>query len=201
MKLPFFKRWKKAGIDESPPSWKNDVIASLKELVSDKGLDASNLGLNIPLDESAGPAYQDRSDVVLYDGKQIAVWRVESLLDLFRGDSKPPPDSEMGHYPEQYTPFFYRVESHALSLCKAIHFPTDAQFLELYTLMRRRPDAKSTGPLHDAVWQGAAYALGFQPFSEAEYTAVFAQLARSARRWKMGASSRNYIAYLRKTFG
>lgn len=67
--------------------------------------------------------------------------------------------------------------------------------------MRRRPDGKSLGPLHDVVWQSAALVLGLRPWSEAEYAAVFGQLARSARHFRMGPSSRNYFEYVRTKVG
>jgi hypothetical protein len=64
--------------------------------------------------------------------------------------------------------------------------------LETYTQMRRRPNGKSLGPLHDVVWQSAALVLGLSVWSEAEYTAVFGQLARSTRHLRLFPSSRNY---------
>ena len=79
--------------------------------------------------------------------------------------------------------------------------PTDEEFIELYSAMRRRPDGKSLGPLHDVVWQAACLALGMTQVSEAEFSAVFGQLTRSVRHFRAGHTSRNYIGYLRSTFG
>ena len=76
--------------------------------------------------------------------------------------------------------------------------PVNAEFLNLYSEMRRRPDGRSLGPLHDVIWQSAALVLGQRPWSEAEYTAVLGQLARSARHLKIGTTSRNYIEYVRR---
>ena len=67
--------------------------------------------------------------------------------------------------------------------------------------MRRRPDSKSTGIIHDVAWQAAAFALGLREWSEAEYVAVFAQLTRSVRTFSIGKDSRNYIEYLNGTVG
>jgi hypothetical protein len=127
---------------------------------------------------------------------------VESLRPLFRGSLQPPPDAEMAQYPEQYVPFFHRVEYNVYRYCRTMELvPSDSEFLELYSQMRRRPDGRSLGPLHDVIWQSAALVLGLLPWSEAEYSAVFGQLARSARHFKLSLSSRNYIACVRQTIG
>ena len=76
--------------------------------------------------------------------------------------------------------------------------PRDDEFLEIYTQMRRRPDGKSLGPLHDVIWQSAALVLGQSPWSEEEYTAVFGQMARSARHFRLFPSSRNYFEHILK---
>ena len=104
----------------------------------------------------------------------------------------------MSRYPSAYVPFFYRVEYNVFRFCRTAGMnPTDNEFLEIYSEMRRRPDGKSLGPLHDTVWQSTALVLGLRPWSEAEYLSVFGQLVRSTRRFKMGASSRFYISYVR----
>ena len=103
----------------------------------------------------------------------------------------------MERYPAQYVPFFYRIEHNVFRYCRTMDLnPVDAEFLDIYSQMRRRPDGRSCSDLHDVVWQSAALVLGLRPWSEAEYTAVFGQLARSARHFKIGPASRNYIAYI-----
>jgi hypothetical protein len=177
-----------------------NLVDSLRQAATEGGLQPEELFLSIlfaPGDESH---VGDRSDVLLGNGHQIVEWHVGALPPLFRGSRQPPPDSEMEQYPEQYVPFFYRVEYNVFRYCRTMDMqPTDAEFLEIYSQMRRLPDGKSKGPLHDVIWQSAALVLGLRPWSEAEYTAVFGQLARSARHFKMGPSSRNYIAYVRQT--
>jgi hypothetical protein len=107
----------------------------------------------------------------------------------------------MAHYPPEYVRFFYGIEHNVLLFCELTRPPLDAEFMEIYAQMRRRPAGKSLGPLHDVIWQSAAVALGLRPWSEAEYTAVFGQLARSARHFHIGPSSRNYLEYLQQTIG
>jgi len=75
--------------------------------------------------------------------------------------------------------------------------PTDETFIEIYSLMSRRPDGRSLGFIHDMIWQFAALMLCLKPLSEEEYTAIFRRLAHSARDWRTGPSSRFYINYLR----
>jgi hypothetical protein len=179
-----------------------DLVESLKQAAAEGGLEPDELFLSILFTpEKEGPA-EERSNILLGNGVQLAEWRVESLRSLFRGDRQPPPDGEMEHYPEAYVPFFYRVEYNVYRYCRTMELrPTDGEFLEIYSQMRRRPDGKSMGPLHNVIWRSAALILGLRPWSEAEYTAVFGQLARSARHFRMGPSSRNYIEYLRTTVG
>jgi hypothetical protein len=103
----------------------------------------------------------------------------------------------MDHYPPEYVPIFYFVERHLLTICDSLGDRTDQEIEEIYSLLRRRPDGKSIGPVHDALWQTAAMVLGTHPLSQAEFDAIFGALARSTRCWGWGVVSRNYVAYLR----
>lgn len=186
----------------SAPASHYDLVASLQQAADKAGLKPEELFLSILFAPGDKSHVGSRSDILLGDGRQLLEWRVEALRPLFRGDRQPPPDSEMAHYPEQYVPFFHRVEYNVYRYCRTMNLqPSDAEFLELYSQLRRRPDGKSLGPLHDMIWQSAALVLGLMPWSEAEFTAVFGQLARSARHFKLSLSSRNYIDYVRHTIG
>jgi hypothetical protein len=187
---------------EEDPAVKYDLVQSLREAADAGGLKPHELFLSILFDPARRSRVGDRCDVLLGDGKRLVQWRVESLRPLFRGSLQPPPDAEMAQYPEQYVPFFHRVEYNVYRYCRTMELvPSDSEFLELYSQMRRRPDGRSLGPLHDVIWQSAALVLGLLPWSEAEYSAVFGQLARSARHFKLSLSSRNYIACVRQTIG
>ncbi|MCM8775583.1 MAG: hypothetical protein NC930_04435 [Candidatus Omnitrophica bacterium] len=125
-------------------------------------------------------------------------WSISSLAELFRGTREPPVDME--HYPEAYVDDFSQIESSVLMAHDFIHDVTDDEFVRIYSLIKRRPEARSEGFLHDIVYQAAALMLGLRPRSQKEFEAVFSQLARSARHWRVGYVSRNYVAYLKKSF-
>jgi hypothetical protein len=176
-------------------------VESLRHAAAEGGIDVARLRLSIPLGDGDTALRSTRNEVWVRDGGRHALWRVDALRPLFRGDRQPPPDAAMERYPPEYVLFFAGIEHSVLLFCALTRQPTDAEFLDLYALMRRRPDGRSLGPLHDVIWQSAAVALGLRPWSEAEYTAVLGQLARSARHFKLGPSSRNYIGYLQQTIG
>lgn len=67
-------------------------------------------------------------------------------------------------------------------------------------MLRRRPDGRSLGAVHDFLWQVAALLLGTYVLSRAEFEALIAALERSTRKWALRPVSRNYVAYLRRTF-
>ena len=142
----------------------------------------------------------DRHRISLHDGERSCMWHVDSLSDLFRGDAEAPSFRDMEYYPEEYQPLFYDIERHVMMMNDLAPPPTDSEFNDIYSSIRRRPDGRSTGALHDAVWQSACLALGLRVWSAKEFEAVFRQLARSARTFRMGASSRNYMAYLGPLF-
>jgi hypothetical protein len=173
----------------------------LRLAAEEGGVEVAELWLSIPVGEGDTTFRRTRHEIWVSDGVGTALWRVDALRPLFRGERQPPPDVAMARYPPAYVPFFAGIEHSVLLFCALTRQPTDAECLELYAQMRRRPDGRSLGPLHDVIWQSAAVALGLRPWSEAEYTAVLGQLARSARHFKIGPSSRNYIGYLQQTIG
>jgi hypothetical protein len=178
-----------------------EMEASLAAAVAGAGLDWTGLRPVLPAREDGGVAGASRHTIGLTDGERAGLWQVPSLRALFRGDRQPPAWTEMERYPAEYADLFYCVEYQALLVADADRAPTDEEFIDLYSTMRRRPDGKSLGPLHDAVWQATCLALGMMKFSEAEFDAVFTQLTRSVRHFRIGHPSRNYIPYLRSTFG
>jgi hypothetical protein len=179
-----------------------DLVESLRLAAEEKGLRQQELSLSLLFSPGAEADVPDRTELILGSGTKLTTWTVKSLRPLFRGSRQPPPDSEMARYPDQYVPFFYRVESNVFRYCRTLELePADEEFLDIYSQMKRLPDGKSMGRLHDVIWQSAALILGLRPWSEAEYTAVFGQLTRSARHFKIGPTSRNYIGYVRQTVG
>lgn len=175
--------------------------ASLAAVVAGSGLDWSGLRPTVPARDSGGGPIASRHRIGLTDGEHSGLWHVPSLRALFRGNRQPPPETEMDQYPADYVDLLYCVEYQVLQVADADRDPTDDECIELYAAMRRRPDGRSLGRLHDAVWQAACLALAMTEVSEAEFGAVFGQLTRSVRHFRIGHPSRNYMGYLRSTFG
>jgi hypothetical protein len=95
---------------------------------------------------------------------------------------------------------FALLDLHALEFSKFFGDWRDAEMLEIYSTLRRRPDGKSLGFLHDYMWQAAGLALGTRPLSQVEFEAVLARLERSCRTFETGPGSRNFVAALRETW-
>jgi len=172
-----------------------DLHPSLEQVVKEKSLNRGNLTVALRMPEKRfSPA--PREEVLLYDGKDIAVWQVSSLRELFRGD-KPAPF--MGDEPPAvYQPWFFFIERHILMFCDSLGDKTDGEFEEAFSNLRRRPDSKSLSALHAWLWQAAACLVGTRPVSAGEFEAIFARLTRSARTFSDGPVSRNYILALRQ---
>ncbi len=178
-----------------------NMLPSLADIVKNAGLDPAHLSISIPCKEDGVIQDFKRNKIYVYDGSKEVLWEVSELTKLFRGDKKAPSISTMDYYPEEYVPFFTCVEMHIMTICNMLGDPTDEEWILIYNAMRKYPDGKDLGPVHRIVWQSAALALGLNLYSQEEYEAIFAQLARSARHWRIGASSRNYTAYLRQHLG
>jgi hypothetical protein len=161
-------------------------------------LDPDRLTVALEADDRGNIRVQDKHSVPVYDGKKMAHWQVPALGDLFRGSRTPPPD--MDHYPEHYCAHFYLIENHVLTVCAAKGDRTDQEMEEIYSMLRRRPDGRSLGPVHDFLWQVTALLLGTQVLSEAESEALLGALERSTRKWGLRPVSRNYVGYLHRSF-
>src|ERR1019366_6166760 len=187
--------------EKEPADPEVDLVPSLAEVVWRNGLDRNTLTVAVPMDGPGTIGIKDRQLIWVDDSQQTSAWQVTSLRELFRGDRQPPADAAMDQYPAETLWFFAHIESHLVTLCDELeHDPTDDTMLEIYTTLRRRPDGRSLGPLHDAVWQLACLAVGSRPVSAAEFDAFLRRLARSARTFRMGDSSRNYLTQIRRRF-
>ena len=142
------------------------------------------------------PVNMDRRSLLLTDGKKVGLWKTNSLRALFRGFKEPP---VLGDYPEVYNTSFVLMDLHALELSKYFEDRRDAEMKEIYSVLRRRPDGRSLGFVHDYMWQAAALVLGTRPLSQPEFEAIMARLERSCRTFQQSPSSRNYISTLRRT--
>jgi hypothetical protein len=174
-----------------------DLIPSLDEVVKAGGLDPKKLSVGLKTNDKDRADVLARDQVLFTDGSKAALWTVPSLRALFRGE-KPAP-AMPNEPPPEYMPLFYFVERHVVTFCDAFGDKTDGEFEEVFSNLRRRPDGKSPNELHFFLWQVAAGLVGLRPVSAAEFDAIFGRLTKSARTFRMGIVSRNYISVLRQT--
>jgi hypothetical protein len=177
----------------------NDLAPALRALVETAGLNPDKLSVDIETDDHRKIRMLDKHTVPVTDGEKMAGWQVPALAELYRGSRTPPPD--MDHYPQEYTPHFFFIEDHVLTLCEAIGDRTDQEMEEIYSMLRRRPDGRSLGAVHDFLWQVSALLLGTRVLSAAEFEALIGALEHSTRKWALRPVSRFYVAYLHQTFG
>ena len=181
-----------------------DFVPDLRGLFSQRPLDPKKLLLaaiqvkNPKEHPPLVPADVNRQSIPLTDGKEMWFWEVQSLRALFRGDRQPP---VLGDYPEAYSDSFILFDLHVLEISRSFGDPRDAEMKDIYSTLRRRPDGRSLGFIHDYMWQAAALVLGTRTLSQAEFEAIMARLERSCRTFEMGPTSRNYIASLISTLG
>jgi hypothetical protein len=175
----------------------NELFPTLRAVIEAEGLNADSLIVPIEANDRGGIRVLDKHAVPVYDGTKLVRWQVPTLQELFRGNQMPPPD--MDHYPEAYVPRFFFIESHVLTVCSAKGDRTDQEIEEIYSMLRRRPDGRSLGAVHDFLWQVLALLLGTQILSAAEFEALIGALERSTRKWALRPVSRNYVAFLHRT--
>jgi hypothetical protein len=144
------------------------------------------------------PDIKDRRLLSITDGNEHWSWEVESLSSLFRGDTQPP---VLGDEPEVYNDSFLVLELHVVEVSRIIGARRDVEMREIYSMLRRRPDGRSLGFVHDYLWQAAALLLGTRSLSQAEFAAILARLERSCRTFEQGPTSRNYVGELQALLG
>ena len=110
-------------------------------------------------------------------------------------------EGNVHNYPEAYNDAFILLDLYALEISKCFGDRRDAELREIYSTLRRRPDGRSLGFVHDYMWQAAALILGTRPLSQAEFEAIMARLERACRTFEQGPTSRNHVAALRTTLG
>jgi len=176
----------------------NDLVPALHQLVEANGLSPDKLIVALEVSDQRKIRVLDKHSIPVTDGAKIVPWSVPALADLCRGSRTPPPD--MDHYPEEYAPHFFFIEKHVLTVCDAIGDRTDQEMEEIYAMLRRRPDGRSLGVVHDFLWQVAALLLGTRTLSAAEFEALVGTLEHSTRKWALRPVSRFYVDYLHRSF-
>jgi len=182
-----------------------DFVPGLQEIMADTSLHPDRL-LRVPIfvrdPESEGgpyvPEIGDRREVPFCDGENLWHWEVESLRSHFRGDRQPP---VIGDHPEVYNDAFLLFDWHILEISRAIGDRRDEELREIFSTLRRRPDGRSLGFVHDYFWQAAALILGTRILSQAEFEAIMARLERSCRTFERGPTSANFVKAIRSTLG
>ena len=189
--------------DASDSSDESDALSfhpvpSLQAVVVAHRLNPRNLCVAFEANGQGNFSIRQKQSIPIYDGVKIVPWEVPALAGLFRGHGVPPDDID--RYPPEYGPHFFLIENHFLTLCDKTKDRSDQEMEEIYAALRRRPDGRSLGAVHDFMWQVTALLLGSRVVSAAEYDALLGALVRSTRKWSLRPISRNYVAYLRKTF-
>jgi hypothetical protein len=177
----------------------NDLVPSLRDAVQGASLNPDKIAVALECDGGKILRIPDKHRVLVSDGTARAPWQAAMLRELFRGDRKPPADID--HYPEAYTPYFFFIEAQVITLCDTIGDRTDQELEEIFFALRRRPDGRSLGPVHDFLWQVCALLLGRYVLSEAEFEGIIGALLGSTRKWGLKPVSRNYLDYIRSTLG
>ena len=151
--------------------------------------------LNLMLPISGQPFDRTQIGFVLKESTdRICKITVPSLRALFRGNGEL--TINRTEFKEEDIPFFYPIEATLLKVGEGLpmHMIADDTFIEAFSTMRRRPDGKSAGYIHDIVWQLAADFLIRHVCSQNEFEACFRRLEQSARTWHTGPTSANYLA-------
>lgn len=166
---------------------------SLAQVVRDSTLSPSALRLQLTVTPPrfAGDVPRiERSRIELADGTHTGVWSVASIRALFRGDAVA--EAFTDQPPAKYAAALRTIEHAIYDASTHASPPRDAELVDVFSAMRRRPDGKSNGLFHSVVWQAAALALGQSPLSQSEYDAIFSLLERSARSQRNGVGSTGF---------
>ena len=151
--------------------------------------------LNLMLPVGGHPFDRSQVGLVLKESTdRVCRIAVPSLRVLFRGNGEL--TINRTEFKEEYIPFFYPIETTLFQVGKGLpkHMIADDKFIEAFSIVRRRPDGKSAGYIHDIVWQLAADFLIRHVCSQNEFAACFRRLEQSARTWHTGPTSVNYLA-------
>lgn len=173
------------------------LIESLAQAVEAGGLELEGNRLTVAIEVEGEHTIKisDRTKIGISDGERVADWHVPSIRALFRGDRQPP---DLHNPPDEYAQFLFGIEEHVLTMASVTGRPaTDDDIKEAFGTIRRRPDGRSQGVVHDVLWQASALSLGMYPTSEAEFRALMSRLELSARRWRQFAGSTAYSEFLR----
>src|SRR5215471_1364986 len=92
-------------------------VESLRLTAAEGGVEVAKLRLSIPVGEGDTTLRRNRHEIWVSDEVGTALWRVEALRPLFRGERQPFLDVAMARYPPAYVPFFAGIEHNVLLFC------------------------------------------------------------------------------------
>src|SRR5262249_37572559 len=106
------------------------LVEPLRLAAAEGGGEVAKLRLRIPGGGRGTPLRHNRHEIWVSDGVGQALWRVEALRPLFRGNRQPPPEAVMARYPKEYVLFFAGIEHSVLLFCALTRQPPDAECLD-----------------------------------------------------------------------
>ncbi len=155
----------------------------------------------IPIQVSDGEAPDPLGEEVCVLSGEVVLPRVKlkKISELFSGNRQPP-DFKQGPT-EEYVVFFLLIERMAMDFCTSTkRIERDVEFERLYHLLRRRPDGRDFNPLFSYLQGIVRLYMSLRDVSQAEFEAVASRLARSAKTFSEGPTSRNYHDVALKQF-
>lgn len=129
--------------------------------------------------------------VALTDGTQSASAQLSPTRASFRGSAAPTLASAP---PPEYEPVSLFIERNLCQLVRASAHPLyDAEWQYAFGETARRPDSRDGAPLLEWTRAVGRLLVSVRETSAAEFEAIFRRLERSARTFRMGPTSTNYV--------
>jgi hypothetical protein len=182
--------------DPHAPDLRAGVAPEYAEFLRRHRLDHRFVRLGVPNPLPAQGLPDRRRLHIGWRGEE-ADWDAPDLARLFSGQGVAPPVEEMERDQGRYLALLERIEGSVVIAAAAVRRRlTDAEVREAYRALRRHPDGRSTGALHDVLWQAVAFELARTPYSAREFDAVLVMLERSVRRHQTWEGSSAYVEFL-----
>ena len=171
-------------------SWKKELEAQWNCTLEEDAPISLALSLNEASDRKSFCVIKNE------DLTTMVMMKVPSLRALFRGEANP---GEIVNAPNARCQCIITMfEKNWIEMVDGdmVKIPRDCEMLDCYTALRRRPDGRSIGRMHDILWQIWVFITATHEVSEGEFTSIMNRLERSARTFKMGLSSTNMYSNL-----
>jgi len=175
------------------------VIDCLAAAGADYELKGHGVLIPIRVSEDNAPEPLEEEVFVLSGKVVVPKVKLKKISDLFSGNRQPP---DFRHGPtNEYMLFFTLIERMAINFCTSTRrVERDVEFERLYNLLRRRPDGSDFNPLFSYLQGIVRLYMSLRDVSQAEFEAVASRLARSAKTFSEGPTSKNYHDLALKKF-